>query len=78
MQAKFLADSEANNVLSPRPSHNVGFKTSSTLENLGAQAKKASDVTPTKVTLERPHSVNETRANLEGSANNNNNAPATK
>ncbi|XP_028777766.1 auxin-responsive protein IAA8 [Neltuma alba] len=76
-EAKFLADSEANNVLSPRPSHNMGLKTSGVLENLGAQAK-AKEVTPTKAKLERPHSVKETRANLEGSANNNSNAPATK
>ncbi|KAF7830054.1 auxin-responsive protein IAA9 [Senna tora] len=79
-EAKFLANSEVNTVLSPRPTHNMGLKTSSMLENLGTQAQqaKAKEVGPTKAALERPHTVDETTPNLEASANNNSNAPATK
>lgn len=80
MQGKFIPNSDVNTVLSPRPSHNLGLKTSPMLENLGGQPQqaKAKEVAPTKAAHERPHAVNETRPNLEGSANNNSNAPATK
>lgn len=85
LQGKFLANSEVNAVMSPRPSHhNMGLKTGSMLESIGAaQPAKAKEVGPVaKAALERPHAaaVNENnRTNLEASANNNNaNAPAPK
>ena len=78
MQEKLLVSSEVNTILPSRPSPNVGLKPSSMLENVGAQQGKAKEVATTKVGLERPHAVNESRPNLNSSANNNSSAPATK
>ncbi|XP_061351397.1 auxin-responsive protein IAA9-like isoform X1 [Gastrolobium bilobum] len=78
MQGKFLVNSEANPILSPRPSSNLGLKPGSTLENVGAQPAKMKEVVMPKAGLERPHAVNETIPSLNDSANNNNSAPATK
>ncbi|RDY08804.1 Auxin-responsive protein IAA9 [Mucuna pruriens] len=77
-EGKLLVSSEANTMLSPRPSPNVALKPSSMLENVGAQQAKAKELTTAKVGLERSHAVNESRPNLNGSANNNSSAPATK
>ena len=78
MQGKFLVNSEANTILSPRPSSNLGLKPGSMLENAGAQQAKMKEVATTKVGVEKPHAVNETKPSLNGSANNNSSAPATK
>ncbi|XP_061351399.1 auxin-responsive protein IAA9-like isoform X2 [Gastrolobium bilobum] len=77
-EGKFLVNSEANPILSPRPSSNLGLKPGSTLENVGAQPAKMKEVVMPKAGLERPHAVNETIPSLNDSANNNNSAPATK
>ncbi|XP_061359367.1 auxin-responsive protein IAA9-like [Gastrolobium bilobum] len=65
---KLLVRSEVNAMLKP----------SSVLENVGAQQAKAKEVATAKVSLERPHAVNESRPSLNGSANNHSSAPATK
>ena len=71
MQGKFLVDSEAANpILSPRPASNFGLKPGSTLEKVGVQQTKMKEVATTK--------ANEARPTIDGSANNNNSAPATK
>lgn len=77
-EGKYLVDSEANPILSPRPASNLGLKPGSKLENVGTQQTKMKEVTTTKVGLDRPHATNETRPNLDGSTNNNSSAPATK
>ena len=77
LQEKFLFNSDVSTVPSPRPSANLGLKTSSILENLGAQQAKAKEAT-TKVALERPSIVNKTVRDHNGSANNNSSVPATK
>ena len=78
MQGKYLINSDVNTILSPRPSTNLGLKTSTMLENLCSQQAKAKEAAPTKLVLERPIAVNETGPNLNGSANNSSSAPATK
>ncbi|KAJ7965852.1 Auxin-responsive protein [Quillaja saponaria] len=77
-EAKFLVNSDVKAVLSPRPSPNLGLKTGSVLENLGAQPAKSKDIAPGKVAHERPHLANETGPSHNGSANNNSSAPAAK
>ncbi|KAG4389423.1 hypothetical protein AAZX31_06G087400 [Glycine max] len=70
-EGKFLVDSEAANpILSPRPASNLGLKPGSTLEKVGVQQTKMKEVATTK--------ANEARPTIDGSANNNNSAPATK
>ncbi|CAJ1973967.1 unnamed protein product [Sphenostylis stenocarpa] len=76
-EGKFLVDSEANPLLSPRPASNLGLNPGSTLEKVGAQQTKMKEVATTKVGLDRPHSANETRPSIDCSANSNS-APATK
>jgi len=79
MQGKFLVDSEANPMLSPRPPSNLGLNAGSTLEKAGAQQNKMKEAATAKVGLDKsPHSANETRPSIDCSANNNNSAPATK
>ncbi|KAE9596001.1 hypothetical protein Lal_00030978 [Lupinus albus] len=65
-EVKLIVSSDANTILSSRPSLGVGLKPSSMLENVGAQQ----EVATTKAAESRP--------TLNGSANNNNSAPATK
>ncbi|KAJ1379653.1 PB1 domain [Sesbania bispinosa] len=72
-EGKYLVNSDPNPILSHRPP-----KPCSTPENVGAQQAKMKEVATTKAGLERPHAVKETRSNLDGSANNNSSAPATK
>lgn len=74
-EGKYLSNSE---LLSPRPAPNLGLKSGSVLENLGAQPAKTKETTTQKTTQERPHAANETRSNPNGSANNTSSAPATK
>ncbi|XP_027333936.1 auxin-responsive protein IAA8-like isoform X2 [Abrus precatorius] len=76
-EAKLLVNSEVSTKLSPRPS-NVGLKPSSMLDNVGTQQAKAKEIATTNVGLESPHAVNESRPSLNGSANNNSSAPASK
>ncbi|RYR42155.1 hypothetical protein Ahy_A08g038618 isoform A [Arachis hypogaea] len=77
-KGNFLSNSEVNTILSPRPSSNLGLKPGSLLESLGVQQAKMKEVSTTKVGVEKPHAFNETRPSLNGSANNNSSAPATK
>lgn len=77
-EGKFLVDSEANPILSPRPASNLGLNPGSTLEKAGALQNKMKETATTKMGLDRPHSANETRPSIHCSANNNNSAPATK
>ncbi|KAG4963789.1 Auxin-responsive protein IAA9 [Glycine max] len=77
-EEKLLVSSEVNTILSPRPSSNVALKPSSMLENVGAQQSKAKELATAKVGLERSHVFNDSRTNLNDSANNNSSAPATK
>lgn len=72
------ANSEVNLLLSPRTSPNLGLKTGSGLENLVTQPAKTKEVAPAKTVQERPHAVNETRTNHNGSGNSTSSAPATK
>ncbi|KAK7275872.1 hypothetical protein RIF29_16998 [Crotalaria pallida] len=75
-EEKLLVSSEANKMMSSRPSLNVGLKTCSMLENVGTQQTKAKEVAATKAGHERPNAA-VTECN-NGSANNNNSAPAPK
>ncbi|KAK7301067.1 hypothetical protein RJT34_11926 [Clitoria ternatea] len=75
-EEKLLVNSEVNAMLSPRPSSNVGLKPSSMLEKVGAH--QAKEIATTKIGLEKSHVVNESRPGLDGSANGNSSAPATK
>ncbi|RYR47410.1 hypothetical protein HN51_052881 [Arachis hypogaea] len=77
-KGNFLSNSEVNTILSPRPSSNLGLKPGSMLESLGVQQAIKKEVSTTKVGVEKPHAFNETRPSLNGSANNNSSAPATK
>ena len=70
VQGKFLAKSEVNVMLSPRPSPNQ--------ENLGSQPAKMKEMASPKIVQERPRATNETPTNHTGSGNNNSSAPATK
>ncbi|BBG95926.1 indole-3-acetic acid inducible 9 [Prunus dulcis] len=72
------ANSEVNLLLSPRTSPNLGLKTGSGLENLATQPAKTKEVASAKIVQERPHAVNETRPNHNGSGNSTSSAPATK
>ncbi|XVF36530.1 hypothetical protein REPUB_Repub19eG0065700 [Reevesia pubescens] len=76
-EGKFLSNSKVDVMLSPRPSSNLGLKSGSLLENLGAQPTKVKEIT-NQVVQDRPHAANETRPNPNASANNNSGAPATK
>ncbi|KAK8580451.1 hypothetical protein V6N13_143544 [Hibiscus sabdariffa] len=69
-EGNFLANSKVDVMLSSRPLSNMGLKSGSMLENLGAQPTKAKEVTSQKVVKDRTHAANETRPNP--------NAPATK
>lgn len=73
MQGKY-ANTEANMLLSPRPSPNLGLKTGSVLENIGTQEPKMKELAPPKTVQERPHAAKETRPNHTST----NSAPATK
>ncbi|KAI9201748.1 hypothetical protein LWI28_028627 [Acer negundo] len=75
IEGKYLSKSE---LLSPRSAPNLGLKSGSVLENLGAQPAKTKEPATQKATQERPHATNETRSNQNGSANNTSSAPATK
>ncbi|XLR20146.1 hypothetical protein S83_048058 [Arachis hypogaea] len=78
-KGNFLSNSEVNTILSSRPSSNLGLKPASLLESLGVQQAKMKEVSTTKVGVEKPHhAFNESRPSLNGSANNNSSAPATK
>ncbi|MED6130835.1 hypothetical protein PIB30_004251 [Stylosanthes scabra] len=77
-EAKFLSNSGVNTILSPRPSSNLGLNPGSMLENLGVQQAKMKEVSTTNVGVEKPHAFDETKKSLNGSANNNSSAPATK
>ncbi|KAK9930082.1 hypothetical protein M0R45_027139 [Rubus argutus] len=68
------ANTEANMLLSPRPSPNLGLKTGSVLENIGTQEPKMKELAPPKTVQERPHAAKETRPNHTST----NSAPATK
>ncbi|RVW56242.1 Auxin-responsive protein IAA9 [Vitis vinifera] len=70
VQGKFLANSEVNVMLSPRPSPNK--------ENLGSQPAKMKEMASPKIVQERPRATNETPPNHTGTGNNNSSAPATK
>ncbi|XP_019456586.1 PREDICTED: auxin-responsive protein IAA9-like isoform X1 [Lupinus angustifolius] len=69
-EGKLIVSSDANTILSSRPSLGVGLKPCSMLDNVGAQQAKAKEVATTKATESRPIP--------NGSANNNSSAPATK
>ncbi|KAK8646746.1 hypothetical protein V6N13_120523 [Hibiscus sabdariffa] len=77
-EGNFFANSKVDVVLSSRPSSNLGLKSGSVLENLGAPPTKAKEVSNQKVVKDRSHAANETRPNPNASANNNSGAPATK
>ncbi|KAF5739808.1 auxin-responsive protein IAA8-like [Tripterygium wilfordii] len=77
-EIKFLTNSDANMVLSPRHSANLGLKSGSTIENLSGQPTKVKDIAAHKVIQERSHAVNETRPGPNSSPNNNSSAPAPK
>jgi len=71
MQGKFLVGLEVPNpILSPRPASNFGLKPGSTHVKVGAQENKMKEVATTK--------AKETRPSIDGSANNNDSALATK
>jgi hypothetical protein len=78
VQGKYHANSEVAPMLSPRPSSNLGLKTGSVLEKLATQPANANEATPPKIVQERPRATNEPRSSLNGSANGNSSAPATK
>ncbi|NP_001268170.1 Aux/IAA protein [Vitis vinifera] len=69
-EGKFLANSEVNVMLSPRPSPNK--------ENLGSQPAKMKEMASPKIVQERPRATNETPPNHTGTGNNSSSAPATK
>lgn len=77
-EGKFLSNSEVNGMLSPRPSANLGLKSSPILENLGPQSNKTKELASQKVAQEKLHPAGDTRQNHNGSINNNNGPPATK
>ncbi|KAJ4836820.1 hypothetical protein Tsubulata_020084 [Turnera subulata] len=77
-EGKFLSNAEANVILSPRPSANLGLKPGSMLENLGIQSAKAKDTGSSKIVQERPRAANETRPHQSSPANNSSSAPAAK
>jgi len=77
-EGKYHANSEVAPMLSPRPSSNLGLKTGSVLEKLATQPANANEATPPKIVQERPRATNEPRSSLNGSANGNSSAPATK
>ncbi|CAI0393586.1 unnamed protein product [Linum tenue] len=70
---KFSSESKVNEMLTPRPSQNLGLKPGSILENLTSQTAKTNEAVGQKPAQERPHVSNNNR----GSANNSS-APATK
>lgn len=78
MEGKFLANSNVNGILSPRPSGNLGLKTGSVLENLGGQPNKVKELATQKLQQEKPLAVNETIPNHNNAGNNNSGAPASK
>lgn len=73
LQGKYLSNSE---LLSPRPAPNLGLKSGSVLENLGAQPTKTKEGITQNSAQESPIAANETRSNPDRSANNS--APAPK
>ncbi|OIV96617.1 hypothetical protein TanjilG_28474 [Lupinus angustifolius] len=77
-EGKFVVNSETATILSPRPSSNLGLKPGPLLESVTAQQAKMKELATGKVGLERPLALNETKPGLNGSANNNSSAPATK
>lgn len=56
MKGQFLANSEGNRILSPRPSPNLGLKATSVLE-------KTKEAAPAKVEQKNPHVGNNTEPN---------------
>ncbi|CAN0921908.1 Auxin-responsive protein IAA9 [Linum grandiflorum] len=68
---KFSSKQEVNGMLSPRPSHNMGMKPGSVLENLSSQPAKGREVVAQNPAQERPHIAKDTRSN-------NSTAPAAK
>ncbi|KAK9270680.1 hypothetical protein L1049_026262 [Liquidambar formosana] len=77
-EGKFLANSEVNVMLSPRPTPNLGVKPGSAKESTGAPAAKMKEIASPKIGQDRSRAANETSPNHMGSANNGNSAPATK
>ncbi|XP_059631217.1 auxin-responsive protein IAA8-like [Cornus florida] len=77
-EGKFLASSDVNVILSPRPSPNLGVKSNTVKEISGTQPAKMKEAVPQNVVQERPRSINENSSNRIGSTNNNSSAPATK
>ncbi|KAL5777477.1 hypothetical protein ACOSP7_010403 [Xanthoceras sorbifolium] len=74
-EGKYHSNSE---LLSPRPAPNLGLKSGSVLESLGAQPAKTKELATQKATQERPHAASEIKSNHNDSANNTSNVPATK
>uniref|UniRef100_A0A5B6ZQR9 Auxin-responsive protein n=1 Tax=Davidia involucrata TaxID=16924 RepID=A0A5B6ZQR9_DAVIN len=76
-EGKFLANSEVNAMLSPRPSPNLGVKPGTVKDNPGTQPAKMKEVVPQNVVQERPRAVNENSPSRIA-VTNNSSAPATK
>lgn len=76
-EAKFMANPEANVVLSPRPSPNLGLKNGSGLESFGSRPAKVKEIPTAQVAPEKPYSTKETQPN-NGSRSNNAGSPAPK
>ncbi|KAF8024718.1 hypothetical protein BT93_F1789 [Corymbia citriodora subsp. variegata] len=76
-KAKFMATPEANVVLSPRPSPNLGLKNGSGLESFGSRPAKAKEIPTAQAAPEKPYLTEETQPN-NGSRSNNASAPAPK
>uniref|UniRef100_A0A5B6ZN18 Auxin-responsive protein n=1 Tax=Davidia involucrata TaxID=16924 RepID=A0A5B6ZN18_DAVIN len=76
-EGKFLANSEVNAMLAPRPSPNLGVKPGTVKDNPGTQPAKMKEVVPQNVVQERPRAVNENSPSRIA-VTNNSSAPATK
>ncbi|KAA8538225.1 hypothetical protein F0562_027952 [Nyssa sinensis] len=75
-EGNFLANSEVNAMLSPRPSPNLGVKPGTVKDNPGTSAKMK-EVVPQNEVQERPCAANENSPS-HIAMNNNSSAPATK
>lgn len=76
-EGNFLTNSEVTGILSPRPSSNFGLKPGCVGENLAAPPANGKGITNQKA-LDRPHTTNESRPDLNASMDNNSSAPAPK
>lgn len=72
-----MANPEANVMLSPRASPNLGLKNGSGLESFGSRPAKVKEIPNAQAAQEKPYSTKETRPN-DGSGSNNGSAPASK